>query len=84
MADILFASGKYELSQDASLKLARLSGVILAHPGLKLRIEGYTDTTGSEAFNFTLSGQASGCCAAVSGAAGTEAGRCHVRGNGPG
>jgi len=57
MADILFASGKYELSQDASLKLARLSGVILAHPGLKLRIEGYTDTTGTAAFNLTLSGQ---------------------------
>jgi len=57
MADILFASGKYQLSQDANLKLARLSGVILAHPGLKLRIEGYTDSTGSEAFNLTLSGQ---------------------------
>jgi outer membrane protein OmpA-like peptidoglycan-associated protein len=57
MADILFASGKYELSQDANLKLARLSGVILAHPGLKLRIEGYTDTTGTESFNLTLSGQ---------------------------
>ncbi len=57
MADVLFASGKFQLSQDASLKLARLSGVILAHPGLKLRIEGYTDSTGSEAFNFTLSGQ---------------------------
>jgi outer membrane protein OmpA-like peptidoglycan-associated protein len=57
MADILFASGKYELSQDANLKLARLSGVILAHPGLKLRIEGYTDSTGSEDFNLKLSGQ---------------------------
>jgi outer membrane protein OmpA-like peptidoglycan-associated protein len=57
MADVLFASGKYTLSQDASLKLARLSGVILAHPGLKLRIEGYTDSTGGEAFNLTLSGQ---------------------------
>jgi len=57
MADVLFASGKYELSQDAMLKLARLSGVILAHPGLKLRIEGYTDSTGSESFNLTLSGQ---------------------------
>jgi outer membrane protein OmpA-like peptidoglycan-associated protein len=57
MADVLFASGKYELSQDASLKMARLSGVILAHPGLKLRIEGYTDSTGSESFNLTLSGQ---------------------------
>ena len=57
MADVLFASGKYQLSQDANLKLARLSGVILAQPGLKLRIEGYTDTTGSAAFNLTLSGQ---------------------------
>jgi outer membrane protein OmpA-like peptidoglycan-associated protein len=57
VADVLFASGKYDLSQDASLKLARLSGVILAHPGLKLRIEGYTDSTGGEAFNLTLSGQ---------------------------
>jgi outer membrane protein OmpA-like peptidoglycan-associated protein len=57
MADVLFASGKYELSQDASLKLARLSGVIAAHPGLKLRIEGYTDSTGGQAFNLTLSGQ---------------------------
>ena len=57
MADILFASGKFELSQDANLKLARLSGVILAHPGLKLRIEGYTDSTGSEDFNVKLSGQ---------------------------
>jgi outer membrane protein OmpA-like peptidoglycan-associated protein len=57
MADVLFASGKYDLSQDASLKLARLSGVILAHPSLKLRIEGYTDSTGGEAFNLTLSGQ---------------------------
>jgi outer membrane protein OmpA-like peptidoglycan-associated protein len=57
MADVLFATGKYDLSQDASLKLARLSGVILAHPGLKLRIEGYTDSTGGEAFNLTLSGQ---------------------------
>ncbi len=57
MADVLFATGKYDLSQEASLKLARLSGVILAHPGLKLKIEGYTDSTGGEAFNLKLSGQ---------------------------
>jgi outer membrane protein OmpA-like peptidoglycan-associated protein len=57
MADVLFASGEYDLSQDASLKLAQLSGVMLAHPGLKLRIEGYTDSTGGDAFNLSLSGQ---------------------------
>jgi outer membrane protein OmpA-like peptidoglycan-associated protein len=57
MADILFATGKYELSQNANLALAKLSGVILAHPGLSLKIAGYTDSTGSDAVNLKLSGQ---------------------------
>ena len=57
MADVLFASGKYELSQPASLALAKMSGVILAHPGLTLKIAGYTDSTGSDEFNLKLSGQ---------------------------
>ena len=60
MADVLFATGKYELSQDANLALAKLSGVILAHPGLKLRIEGYTDSTGGDQFNLKLSEQRAG------------------------
>lgn len=57
MADILFATGKYELSQNANLALAKLSGVILAHPGLTLRIGGYTDSTGGDQLNLKLSGQ---------------------------
>ena len=57
MADVLFASGKYELSQPASLALAKMSGVILAHPGLTLKIAGYTDSTGRDQFNLKLSGQ---------------------------
>jgi outer membrane protein OmpA-like peptidoglycan-associated protein len=60
MADVLFATGKYELAPDANLALAKLSGVILAHPGLKLRIEGYTDSTGSDATNLKLSEQRAG------------------------
>ena len=59
MADILFSTGKYQLSQNANLALARMSGVILAHPGLALKIEGYTDSTGSPQFNLKLSGQRS-------------------------
>src|SRR5580700_8517081 len=43
MADVLFQTGKYALSSDAQLKLAKLSGIIQAHPGLNLSIEGYTD-----------------------------------------
>ena len=57
MADVLFETGKYALSSDAQLKLAKLSGIIQAHPGLNLAIEGYTDTTGTAEFNMTLSQQ---------------------------
>jgi outer membrane protein OmpA-like peptidoglycan-associated protein len=57
MADVLFQTGKYELSSEAQLKLAKLSGIIQAHPGLNLTIEGYTDTTGTADFNMTLSQQ---------------------------
>ncbi|HEY1481444.1 MAG TPA: OmpA family protein [Candidatus Acidoferrum sp.] len=57
MADVLFETGKYALSQDAKLKLAKLSGIIQAHPGLNLGIEGHTDTTGTPEFNQKLSQQ---------------------------
>lgn len=57
MADVLFQIGKYALSQDAQLKLAKLTGIIQAHPGLNLAIEGHTDTTGSADFNMKLSQQ---------------------------
>lgn len=57
MADVLFETGKYALSTDAQLKLAKLSGIIQAHPGLNLAIEGYTDTTGTPDFNMKLSQQ---------------------------
>ena len=36
MGDVLFDFGKYDLRQEAREKLAKLSGIILAHPGLKL------------------------------------------------
>jgi outer membrane protein OmpA-like peptidoglycan-associated protein len=57
MADVLFETNKYALSQDAQLKLAKLSGIIQAHPGLNLAIEGYTDTTGTPDYNLKLSQQ---------------------------
>ena len=57
MADVLFETGKYALSTDAQLKLAKLSGIIQAHPGLNLAVEGYTDTTGAADFNMKLSQQ---------------------------
>ena len=55
MADVLFDTGKYELRSEAREHLARLSGIVLAHPGLFLDVEGHTDSTGSDELNQTLS-----------------------------
>ncbi len=52
---VLFATAKATLSIEARESLARLSGVLSAYPGLKLKIEGHTDNTGSEETNRKLS-----------------------------
>ena len=55
MSDVLFAPGRYELTIDAKLALAKMAGVLLAYPGVKLEVDGYTDATGGQEFNQTLS-----------------------------
>jgi outer membrane protein OmpA-like peptidoglycan-associated protein len=57
MADVLFDTGKFDLRPIAREKLARLAGIVLAHPGLNLDIEGHTDSTGSDELNQKLSDQ---------------------------
>jgi outer membrane protein OmpA-like peptidoglycan-associated protein len=57
MADVLFDTGRYDLRPPTREALARLSGIVLAHPGLKLEVEGHTDSTGSDEFNQALSEQ---------------------------
>jgi outer membrane protein OmpA-like peptidoglycan-associated protein len=55
MADVLFDTGKYDVRPGTREQLAKLSGILLAHPGLRLAVEGYTDGTGSDEFNMKLS-----------------------------
>jgi outer membrane protein OmpA-like peptidoglycan-associated protein len=55
MSDVLFDTGKYTLKPDAREKLAKVSGILLAYPGLKLQVEGYTDNVGGEEYNQKLS-----------------------------
>ncbi|HYZ83049.1 MAG TPA: OmpA family protein, partial [Bryobacteraceae bacterium] len=57
MSDVLFDTGRYTLRPAAREKLARVSGIILSHPGLKLEVEGHTDSVGSDAYNQRLSEQ---------------------------
>ncbi|MBN8730867.1 MAG: OmpA family protein [Acidobacteria bacterium] len=55
MPDVLFEFGKFALRPEAREKLAKVSGIVLAYPALKLEVEGHTDSIGSDAFNQTLS-----------------------------
>lgn len=55
MSDVLFDSGQFSLKAGAREKLAKISGIVLAYPTLKLEVEGYTDSVGSDDFNMKLS-----------------------------
>ena len=55
MPDVLFDFNKYTLKPEARERLARISGIVLAYPDLKLQIEGHTDSIGSDEYNQTLS-----------------------------
>jgi outer membrane protein OmpA-like peptidoglycan-associated protein len=55
MPDVLFDIGQFTLKPAARERLARISGIVLAYPELKLEVEGHTDSTGSEEFNQRLS-----------------------------
>ena len=55
MADVLFDTGQYTLRQETREKLAKLAGIVLSHPGLRLTAEGHTDSTGGTDLNRTLS-----------------------------
>ena len=55
MPDVLFDSGQYTLKPAARERLARIAGIVLAYPELKLEIEGHTDSLGSDSFNQSLS-----------------------------
>src|SRR3989449_106163 len=60
MSDVLFDTGSYTLRASAREKLAKISGIVLAHPGLNLQVEGHTDSVGSDEFNQQLSERRAG------------------------
>jgi outer membrane protein OmpA-like peptidoglycan-associated protein len=57
LSDVLFDTGKSTLRPEAREKLAKISGIVLAYPDLRLAIEGNTDSVGSDVMNQTLSEQ---------------------------
>jgi len=60
MSDVLFDTGKYSLRPVAREKLAKVAGIVSGHPGLRLDVEGYTDSVGGDDYNQQLSEQRGG------------------------
>jgi outer membrane protein OmpA-like peptidoglycan-associated protein len=57
MSDVLFDTGKYSLRPLAREKLAKVAGIVSGHPGLRLDVEGHTDSVGGDSYNQQLSEQ---------------------------
>ncbi|MGB6943149.1 MAG: OmpA family protein, partial [Bryobacteraceae bacterium] len=55
MSNVLFDTAKHTLRPAAREKLAKVAGIIGGHPGLRLAVEGYTDSVGSDDYNQKLS-----------------------------
>jgi outer membrane protein OmpA-like peptidoglycan-associated protein len=55
MSDVLFDTDSANLKPGAREKLARVTGVLLSHPGLQVSVEGHTDSVGAAGYNQRLS-----------------------------
>jgi outer membrane protein OmpA-like peptidoglycan-associated protein len=55
LSDVLFDTARHDLKPGAREKLARVSGILASHPGLRIDIEGHTDSVGTDDYNQRLS-----------------------------
>ena len=60
MSDVLFDTGKFSLRPEAREKLAKVAGIVEGHPGLRLAVEGHTDSVGGDDYNQQLSEERGG------------------------
>jgi outer membrane protein OmpA-like peptidoglycan-associated protein len=55
LSDVLFDTGKYTLKPNTQVSLAKVATILELYPGLKVQVEGYTDSVGAPALNQKLS-----------------------------
>jgi outer membrane protein OmpA-like peptidoglycan-associated protein len=55
LSDVLFDTGKYTIKQATQVSLAKVATILQLYPGLKVQVEGYTDSVGGDAYNQKLS-----------------------------
>ncbi|HET6278624.1 MAG TPA: OmpA family protein [Candidatus Polarisedimenticolia bacterium] len=78
-----FPSGKSTLTTDAKYVLAKLSGMLLVFPDMKLDIGGHTDSTGKADLNMKLSQERAAAVKTFLTEMGVEAARVMAQGYGP-
>lgn len=55
MPDVLFDTGSANLKPSARERLAKVAGILIAHPDIHVDVDSYTDNTGSPLLNERLS-----------------------------
>jgi outer membrane protein OmpA-like peptidoglycan-associated protein len=83
LPDILFDVNKATLKQNTQVALAKLAGIVQVFPKINLRIEGYTDSTGSDELNMRLSKERAEAVLGFLKTQGVAAGRMTAAGYGP-
>jgi outer membrane protein OmpA-like peptidoglycan-associated protein len=83
VGDVLFDPAKYTLKTPAREALAKLSGIVMNYPGLKLQVEGHTDSRGSDDFNQKLSEERAGTVRSYLVAQGVKSNSIEALGVGP-
>jgi outer membrane protein OmpA-like peptidoglycan-associated protein len=83
LPDILFDIAKATLKPNTEIALAKLAGIVQVFPKINLRIEGYTDSTGSDELNMRLSKERAEAVLGFLQKQGVAAGRMTAVGYGP-
>lgn len=82
LGDVLFETGRAEIRPAAQASIAKLANYLKQHADRRVLIEGFTDSTGSEATNMTLSQRRSQAVADALRANGVDPARVATRGYG--
>ena len=82
LGDVLFETGRAEIRPAAQASIAKLANYLKQHADRRVLIEGFTDSTGSNATNLTLSQRRSQAVAAALQSQGVDPTRIATRGYG--
>lgn len=82
LGDVLFETGRAEIRPAAQASIAKLANYLKQHADRRVLIEGFTDSTGSDAMNMTLSERRSQAVADALRAQGVDPARVATRGYG--